>query len=98
MELIRLHLLLDLPQITENEKVGLCSTIPLGRKEIVPTKARGHVPHNIHTFFFNCDLLIFLEKRIATHSSILALENSLDGGAWWATVHGVRKSQTRLSC
>ena len=98
MELIRSHLLLGLPQITENEKVGLCSTIPLGRKEIVPTKARGHVPHNISHFFFNCDLLIFLEKRIATHSSILALENSLDGGAWWATVHGVRKSQTRLSC
>ena len=25
------------------------------------------------------------------------LENSTDGGAWWATVHGVVKSQTRLS-
>ena len=25
------------------------------------------------------------------------LENSMDGGAWWATVHGVAKSQTRLS-
>ena len=25
------------------------------------------------------------------------LENSLDGGAWWATVHGVMKSRTRLS-
>ena len=22
------------------------------------------------------------------------LENSMDGGAWWATVHGVTKSQT----
>ena len=22
------------------------------------------------------------------------LENSMDGGAWWATVHGVAKSQT----
>ena len=22
---------------------------------------------------------------------------SMDGGAWWATVHGVAKSQTRLS-
>ena len=28
------------------------------------------------------------------HSS---LENSMDGGAWWATVHGVAKSRTRLS-
>ena len=25
------------------------------------------------------------------------LENSMDGGAWWATVHGVAKCQTRLS-
>ena len=24
------------------------------------------------------------------------LENSMDGGAWWATVHGVTKSRTRL--
>ena len=25
------------------------------------------------------------------------LENSMDGEAWWATVHGVAKSQTQLS-
>ena len=25
------------------------------------------------------------------------LENSMDGGAWWATAHGVAKSQTQLS-
>ena len=25
------------------------------------------------------------------------LENFMDRGAWWATVHGVTKSQTRLS-
>ena len=25
------------------------------------------------------------------------LENHVDRGAWWATVHGVAKSQTRLS-
>ena len=25
------------------------------------------------------------------------LENPMDGGAWWATVHGVTKSWTRLS-
>ena len=36
-----------------------------------------------------------LEKEMATHSSILA-ENPMDGGAWWAAVHGVAKSGTRL--
>ena len=25
------------------------------------------------------------------------LENSMDRGAWWATVHGVTESQTQLS-
>ena len=34
------------------------------------------------------------EKGMATHSSILALENSIDRRAWWATVYGVAKSHT----
>ena len=38
-----------------------------------------------------------LEKEMATHSSILGLENFMDRGACWATVHGVTKSQTGLS-
>ena len=28
---------------------------------------------------------------------LFCLENPMDGGAWWAAVHGVSKSQTRLS-
>ena len=35
-----------------------------------------------------------LEKEMATHSSILGLENPMDREAWWATVHGVAKSRT----
>ena len=34
-----------------------------------------------------------LEKEMTTHSHILAWENPTDRGAWWATVHGVTKSQ-----
>ena len=37
-----------------------------------------------------------LEQEIATHSSILAWRNPMDGGAWWATVHRVAKSWTWL--
>ena len=37
-----------------------------------------------------------LEKEMATHSSILAWEDSMDRGAWQATVHGIGKSRTRL--
>ena len=38
-----------------------------------------------------------LEKRMATHLSIPAWKNPLDRGAWWATLHRVAKSWTRLS-
>ena len=34
---------------------------------------------------------------MAPHSSTLAWKNPVDGGAWKAAVHGVAKSQTRLS-
>ena len=38
-----------------------------------------------------------LEEEMATNSSILAWKNPMDRGAWKATIHGVTKSQTRLS-
>ena len=37
-----------------------------------------------------------LEKEMATHS-LSCQDNPMDRGAWWDTVHGVSKSQTRLS-
>ena len=36
------------------------------------------------------------EEGMATHSQHSCLEHPMDRGAWWATVHGVTKSQTRL--
>jgi len=38
-----------------------------------------------------------LEEEMATHSSIFAWRVPMDRGVWQATVHGVAKSQTRLS-
>ena len=35
-----------------------------------------------------------LEKGMVTHSSIPARKSPKDKGAWWATAHGVAKSQT----
>ena len=35
-----------------------------------------------------------MEKEIVQYS---CLENPMDRGAWWAIVHGVAKSWTRLS-
>ena len=33
------------------------------------------------------------EKAMAPYSSTHAWKNPTDGGAWWAAVHGVAKSQ-----
>ena len=38
-----------------------------------------------------------LEKGMTTHFSILVWRIPTERGAWWATVHGVAKSQIRLS-
>ena len=42
-------------------------------------------------------LLLFLGEGIGTPLQYSCLANPMDGGAWWAAVHGVAKSQTRLS-
>ena len=34
---------------------------------------------------------------MAPHSQYFCLENPMDRGAWWAAVHGVAKSRTRLN-
>ena len=39
-----------------------------------------------------------IEKEMATHPlQYPCLENPMDRGAWWATVHGVPNSWTRLN-
>ena len=38
-----------------------------------------------------------LDQERAARSSILGLKNPMDRGAWWATVHGIPKSHTRLN-
>ena len=46
--------------------------------------------------------MMFIEMPLAregngTPLQYSCLENPMDGGAWWAAVHGVTKSWTRLS-
>ena len=52
------------------------------------------VNHLIKALDFNSP--IFREGN-GTPLQYSCLENPMDGGAWWAAVHGVAKSQTRLS-
>ena len=45
----------------------------------------------------NRQLVLNCGKGNGTPLQYSCLENPMDGGAWWAAVHGVAKSQTRLS-
>ena len=38
-----------------------------------------------------------LQEGMATHSSILAWRVPMAREAWWATIHGLTKSQTQLT-
>ena len=59
----------------------------------VPNRTRGS---RLTPASFKVSLCFFMEKAMAPHSSTLCLENPRDGGAWWAAVHGVTPSRTRL--
>ena len=50
------------------------------------------------TQYFKRNLLLNLYgEGDGTPLQYFCLENPMDGGAWWATIHGVAKSWTRLS-
>ena len=61
------------------------------------TQMVKHLPATRETWVQSLGWEDPLEKEMATHSRYLCLENSMDGEAWWATVHGVAKSWTQLS-
>ena len=42
-------------------------------------------------------LILIIGDGDGTPLQYPCLENPMDGGAWWAAVHGVAKSRTRLS-
>ena len=50
-------------------------------------KSRTRLSDFTFTFHFHA-----LEKEMATHSSVLGLENPWEEGAWWAAVYGVAQS------
>ena len=55
------------------------------------TSLQHHLILSINTYFN------VLGEGNGTPLQYSCLENPMDGGAWWAAVHGVAKSQTRLS-
>ena len=60
---------------------------------LIPVAPYHHLwwPHS------TAPLTWFIGEGNGTPLQYSCLENPMDGGAWWAAVHGVAKSQTRLS-
>ena len=54
-------------------------------------------PAVLETWVQSLDWKVPLEEGTATHPNILAWRIPMDRGAYWATEHGVAKSQTQLS-
>ena len=49
---------------------------------------------------YYCSFVVSFDNKRESNGTPLqysCLENPMDGGAWWAAVHGVAKSRTRLS-
>ena len=54
--------------------------------------------HYLKPQFCNCYIIVPKSREgNGTPLQYSCLENLMDGGIWWAVVHGVSKSQTRLS-
>ena len=51
----------------------------------------------VMSLLFNILSRLIIGKGNGTQLQYSCLENPMDGGAWWAAVHGVAKSRTRLS-
>ena len=55
------------------------------------------LPHSLERVQFNSRVQLKPGEGNGTPLQYSCLENPMDGGAWWAAVHGVAKSRTRLS-
>ena len=71
---------------------------PIGHKELDTTEQqRKAMPNNVQTTAQLHSAHTLVGEGNGTPLQYSSLENPMDGGAWKAAVHGVVKSQTRLS-
>ena len=80
---------------------NVCSTISSICKWLIWSFATGQLlkilSFYIYLNFFSILFLYSIGEGNGTPLQYSCLENPMDGGAWWAAVHGVAKSPTRLS-
>ena len=90
-------LLLQMSDTTALRRVGIkeLGEITLGGISLVVLWLRLHLPvQGLQVQFLVGELS---GEGDGTPLQYSCLENSMDGGAWWAAVHGVAKSRTQLS-
>ena len=78
-------------EIEENNRMGKTRDLI---KKIRDAKGRFHVKMGSIKNISCLDLTEADGEGNGTPLQYFCLENSMDGGAWWATVHGVAKSRT----
>ena len=70
----------------------------MGAVEISIPKGNGEFGESIQLLYLDLMVVIYyIEEGNGTPLQDSCLENPMDGRAWWAAVHGVAKSWTRLS-
>ena len=72
---------------------GLCCYVSLS----LVVASGGFCLAAVHRLLIMVVSLVVAGESSGTPFQYSCLENPMDGGAWWAAVHGVTKSQTRLS-
>ena len=76
---------------SESEVTQSCLTL----RDLIDFSLPGSSVHGIFWLWHHLKLLP--REGNGTPLQYFYLENPVDGGAWWAAVHGVAKSQTQLS-
>ena len=75
---------------------GFGWTLGVGDRQggLVCSSSWGHRESDTTECLNGTELIQFLEKGMATHSTILAWKNSMDRGAWQASPWGHKESDT----
>ena len=76
---------------------SLSASLQHGSRPLCPlTESRTLIPRTLRALFILL-LCSGTGEGNGTPLQYSCLENPMDGGAWWAAVHGIAKSRTRLS-